>query len=155
TDKARIDALIPHIGPQLTAAGGNLDQIGRIAACLDLMTLLGINGETLTDLALPSTAVPSEAEYPRVRRAADGLFAAFRAKYVADADFQAKIEPYEDKLRSRQRDGLAAYLCFSEPARFPSTDDLYPYFLLDVKLEGCARTTRIAAAVFSLQLYIH
>ncbi len=155
TDKARIDALLPHIGQQLAAAGGNLDQLVRIAACLDLMSLLGINGETLTDLALPSTSIPPEAEYPRLRRAADGVFAAFRAKYVADADFQAKVEPYEDKLRSRQRDGLAAYLCFSEPARFSTTDDLYPYFLLDVKLEGCARTTRVAAAVFSLQLYIH
>ena len=42
------------------------------------MALLEISGETLTDLALPSTSTPPEAEYARFRRAADGLFAGSR-----------------------------------------------------------------------------
>jgi hypothetical protein len=32
---------------------------------------------------------------------------------------------------------------------------LYHYYLLDVQLEGCARTSRVAAAIDSLQLYVN
>jgi hypothetical protein len=38
---------------------------------------------------------------------------------------------------------------------FTSLHDLYHYFLLDVELEGCARTSRVVAATASVQLYVH
>jgi hypothetical protein len=154
TDVARVDALRPHLLGQL--AGNAIDAVGMLVECLDLIQLLGISGETLKDLALTATTPPpAETEYQRLRRAADGLFAAFRVKYQADAQFRQKVEPYEDKLRSRKRDGFVAYLRFTDPAAFGESSDLYHYFLLDVDLEGCARTTRVAAAIFSLQLYVH
>jgi hypothetical protein len=154
TDAARIDGLRPHLLGQLPA--NPLDALAMLARCLDLIELLGISGETLKDVALTAvTPPPPETEYQRLRRAADGLFAAFRAKYQGDAQFRKKVEPYEDTLRSRKRDGLVAYLRFTDPLAFGEQNDLYHYFLLDVQLEGCARTTRVAAAVFSLQLYVH
>jgi len=154
TDPARIEALRPHLLGQLPA--NPLDALAMLAQCLELIELLGISGETLKDLALTAPSPPPpETEYQRLRRAADGLFAAFRVKYQADAEFRRKVEPWEDKLRSRRRDGLVAYLRFIDPAAFGEPSDLYHYFLLDVDLEGCARTTRVAAAIFSLQLYVH
>ena len=150
TDPARIDALRPHVMAALPANG--LDALEMLADCLALTALLGISGETLSDLALtPGTGT----EYERLRKAADALFAAFRTKYGSDDEFRKKIEPYEDTLRSRKRDGLVAFIRFTEPAGFPLESDLYEYFLLDVQVEGCTRTTRIAAAIFSLQLYVH
>jgi hypothetical protein len=150
TDPARIDGLRPHLTATLPA--GPLDALAMLSDCLQLAALLGVSGETLQDVALtPGTG----AEYDRLRRAADGLFAAFRTKYGSEAEFRQKIEPYEDRLRSAKRDGLVAFIRFTEPARFPLESDLYEYFLLDVEVEGCARTTRIAAAVFTLQLYVH
>ena len=150
TDAARIDALRPHLTATLPA--NRLDALAMMASCLELTGLLEISGETLRDLALtPGTG----AEYGRLRRAADALFAAFRTKYESDAEFRKKIEPYEDTLRSRKRDGLVAFIRFRQPARFRLESDLYEYFLVDVEVEGCARTTRVAAAIFSLQLYVH
>ena len=150
TDPARIDALRPHVTAALPTNG--LDALEMLADCLALTALLGISGETLSDLALtPGTGT----EYERMRKAADALFAAFRTKYGSDDEFRKKIEPYEDTLRSRKRDGLVAFIRFTEPAGFPLESDLYEYFLLDVQVEGCTRTTRIAAAIFSLQLYVH
>jgi hypothetical protein len=150
TDSARVDALLPHVTATLPSK--HLDALAMLSDCLELTALLGVSGETLSDLALIAGA---GTEYDRLRKAADALFAAFRTKYGSDADFRKKIEPYEDKLRSCKRDGLVAYIRFTEPARFPLENDLYEYFLLDVEVEGCARTTRVAAAIFSLQLYVH
>jgi hypothetical protein len=150
TDSARIDALLPHLKARLPT--NNVAALAMLADCLALTALLGVSGETLSDLALTAG---TGTEYERLRKAADGLFAAFRTKYGSDPDFEKKLEPYEDKLRSRRRDGLVAFIRFTEPARFPLENDLYEYFLLDVEVEGCARTTRIAAAIFSLQLYVH
>ena len=150
TDAARIDALSPHLTATLPAS--RLDALGMMVACLELTALLEVSGETLYDLAL---APGPEREYERLRRSADALFAAFRTKYASEAEFQQKVEPYEDMLRSLKRDGLVAFICFTEPEKFRLENDLYEYFLVDVAVEGCARTTRVAAAIFTLQLYVH
>jgi Tc toxin complex TcA C-terminal TcB-binding domain/Neuraminidase-like domain/Salmonella virulence plasmid 28.1kDa A protein len=150
TDSARVDALLPHL--TATLPSNHLDALAMLAECLELTALLGVSGETLSDLALTAGA---GTEYERLRKAADTLFAAFRTKYGSDEEFRKKMEPYEDILRSRKRNGLVAFIRFTEPSKFPLESDLYEYFLLDVEVEGCARTTRIAAAVFSLQLYVH
>src|SRR5207244_6647717 len=104
TDSARVDALLPHLTATLPSK--HLDALAMLADCLELTALLGVSGETLSDLALtPGT----ETEYKRLRRAADALFAAFRTKYGSDAEFRKKLEPYEDTLRARKRDGLVAF----------------------------------------------
>ena len=88
------------------------------------------------------------------RRAADGIYAAVRAKYPDEATFDEKLEPYADKLRSRNRDGLVDYLLSAPDGhgtvwrqRFGDANDLYHYFLTDVMVEGCARTSSVVAAI--------
>ena len=93
---------------------------------------------------------------------AEGVFAAIRARYADEKTFHDKLEPFEDGLRSSTRDGLVEYL-LTEPdgsdtnwrARFRTPDDLYHHFLMDVSVEGCARTSRVVAAISSVQLYVH
>jgi hypothetical protein len=150
TDPARIGSLHSRLAAILPA--NPLDAMTVLAAALGLAGLLGVTGETLGDLVLGSS---NGTEHERLARAADALLAGFRTKYASDAEFAQKVEPYEERLRSCRRDGLVAYIRFTEPGKFRTEDDLYAYFLVDVAVEGCARTTRLAAAVFSLQLYVH
>ena len=115
--RRRIDALRPHVMQRSRPTGSMRCEM--LADCLALTALLGISGETLSDLALtPGTGT----EYERLRKAADALFAAFRTKYGSDDEFRKKIEPYEDTLRSRKRDGLVAFIRFTEPAGLPARE---------------------------------
>lgn len=81
--------------------------------------------------------------------------AALRTSYPEEDDWETRVEPLDDALLSRRRDGLVAYLVHSGLPHFDEVADLYHYFLLDVELEGCARTSRVASAIDSVQLYVH
>src|SRR5262249_25228178 len=67
--------------------------------------------------------------------------------------------PFEDAMRGRRRDALVNFLLHPGDAMLPLTfatvSELYGYFLLDVEMGGCARTSRIVAATQSVQLYVH
>ena len=147
TDPGRIAALTPH----LTLPTRQLDSLTFLARCLSLAERLGVSGETLARM-IDETTPP--ATFDRLSLAADDVLGAFRAKYPDPKTFAKKVEPYEDKLRGRQRDGLVDYIVTKWPV-FSNPDRLYQYFLLDVMMSGCARTSRIVAATSSVQLYVH
>lgn len=93
--------------------------------------------------------------YATLANASAAVQAAFRAKYTDEASWAKNREPYRDALLSRQRDGLVAYLIHSRRTYpFDEINDLYHYFLLDTQLEGVVRTSRVAAAIASVQLYV-
>ncbi len=108
---------------------------------------VGVGGSAL--------ALAQREAYADLATASAAVQAAFRAKYPDEREHEAKVQPFRDAVLSRRRDGLVAYLVHSGPARFDEVTDLYHYFLLDVELEGCARTSRVAAAIDSVQLYVH
>ncbi|MEO8409062.1 MAG: neuraminidase-like domain-containing protein [Propionivibrio sp.] len=93
--------------------------------------------------------------FDQLSRAADDVLGAFRAKYSDPATLVAKLEPYQDILRGRKRDGLVDYLITRWPQPFSSPDRLYDHFLVDVMVQGCARTSRVVCATSSVQLYVH
>ena len=125
-----------------------LDTLARLDDYLALSRRLGVSGEVLTLVVADDCT--------KLNQAANALLSAFRTKYDDEAKWQEKIEPFDNKIRGRKRDALADYLIHAlSPARFATLNDLYHHFLLDVQLEGCARTSRIVAANSSVQLYIH
>lgn len=144
---------------QLTMADGALPaarvhELVQVRRALDLVRRLGVPAEILK-LAV------SEG-HAQLTSAADGIFAAIRAKYPDEKAFRDKLEPFEDKQRSRNRDGLVEYLLTAPDdattdwrRRFGAANDLYHHFLTDVMVEGCARTSRVVAAISSVQLYVH
>ena len=148
TDAARIAAL----RPALTLPAQPFDALGLLAANLALADRLGVSGATLARMVDESNPA---ATFDQLSRAADDVLGAFRARYPDPADLTAKLEPYEDVLRGRQRDGLVDYITRRWPTPFTGADQLYEYFLLDVMMQGCARTSRIVAAMSSVQLYVH
>jgi hypothetical protein len=132
------------------APGGS----NRAVAALDtlwsavkLAQELGIGGDML--LLFASTS------YAELDRAADAVYTAFRMRYDDEKRWQEKIEPFEDAIRERRRDALTDYLMRTvDPERFATTNDLFHWFLIDTELQGCARTSRVAAGIASLQLYV-
>ncbi|WP_438033698.1 neuraminidase-like domain-containing protein [Sorangium sp. So ce204] len=135
--------LLQHVTLPSTA----LEALTALAKAAALAQTLGLDGETLGLILADG--------YDDLSRAADGLVATFRTNYPDEAEFEEKIAPSEDKIRSLQRDALVDYLIRSIHPEFEAKDELYQHFLVDVQLEGCARTSRVVAGISSLQLYVH
>jgi hypothetical protein len=148
TEEARVASLAPH----LALSGEPFDDLAFIAENLRLAQRLGVSGEALARMIDESEPA---ATYDRLSRAADDVLGAFRAKYPDAAELAAKLEPYEDVLRGRRRDGLVDYVTTRWPTPFSSPDRLYDYFLIDVMAGGCARTSRVVSATTTVQLYVH
>ena len=123
-----------------------MEALSKLQDVVFLGQHLGLGGGALT--LLTSTS------YDELASGAAALYAAFRAKYDDESEWKDRVEPYRDRLLSRRRDGLVAWMLYSGAPEFDEEHDLYNYFLLDVELEGCARTSRVVAAISSVQLYI-
>ena len=153
------EPLASDVLAQVAFATGNaiaarIDEVWQLKTAVDLTRRLAVPPETLR---LTTADDPAE-----LARGADGAFASVRSKYSDERAFREKIEPFEDKLRSRTRDGLTEYL-LSAPdeattvwrKRFRQADDLYHHFLTDVMVEGCARTSKVVWSISAVQLYAH
>jgi hypothetical protein len=144
---------------QIALAGGpdiapRVDELAQLASALALVRRLGISAEVLKLTVAEDPA--------QLARGAQGVFSSIRAKYPDEKTFREKLEPFEDKLRSRNRDGLVEYLLNAPDGasttwrrHFFDANDLYHQFLVDVMVEGCARTSKVVAAISTLQLYVH
>jgi len=143
TDQALLATLLPNLNLPDTAP----EALAMLGRCVELAEYLGIGGESLK-------LIISE-DYAELTHAAEAALSAFRAKYSDEKEFLEKLEPYEDGVRSRKRDALADYMIRSIQPEFDTIEELYQYFLVDVRLEGCARTSRLVAAISSVQLYVH
>jgi hypothetical protein len=115
------------------------------AACL-LAKHVGIGGSVLKLFQSNS--------YDDLATASAGLRSAFRVKYSNESEYEKQEEPFRDALLACRRDGLVAYLVRSGSRFFDSVSDLYRHFLIDVELDGCARTSRVASGIDTLQTYV-
>lgn len=142
-----------NTGTVLSLSNDRLVAMDQLLHYLSLCKETGTNGNTLAQLYAT--------DYSTLQEASARLLAAINAKYD-DAQLLADtLEPHIDKLNMIKRDALAAYIIAygnsqgTTDLRFDDLDDLYKYFLLDVEMDGCARTSCVLAAISSLQVYIH
>ena len=130
--------------------GTPLEALDKLRRCVELAKYpkyLGVSGEVFKLMVSD--------DYNELAQASSAVLSAFRAKYDDEEEWQEKIEPFENKIHSRKRDALVDFLIHSIHPEFESPNDLYHHFLIDVELEGCARTSRVVAAISSVQLYVH
>jgi hypothetical protein len=146
------DVIVAGLVPHLALSGEPFADLALVAATVALATTLGTSAETFARMLDESDPA---AVFGQLARAAGDVLGAFRAKYADPRALRDKLEPYEDVLRGRRRDGLVDYLVTRWPTPFASADRLTEYFLMDVLVGGCARTSRVVAATGSLQLYVH
>lgn len=98
------------------------------------------------------------ATYGQAKTAAEIALQLIQAQYPDEKERLVRVEPYTDKVNSWKRDVLVQYiLTHYDGGAYPFEDEssLFAYFLLDVEMGGCFRTSRIVAAHGSIQLYIH
>ncbi|NOT27670.1 MAG: hypothetical protein HOP16_16410, partial [Acidobacteria bacterium] len=129
----------------MTLGGDAVEALGALAAMTALVASVRLDIPTL---ALLSSEQPAD-----LSAGAEALVSALARLYPDDKD--TRLEPKDDRIRSAKRDALTDYIIRESAGRFESLDDLYEYFLLDVQLQGCARTSRVVAAISSLQTYVH
>ena len=140
--------LVVTVHDEISLGNTALEALAKLKRCIEFASSIGVGGEVLKFIV--------SNDYNRLNKAANAILSAFRTKYENEDEWQEKIQPFEDKIRSRKRDALTDYLIRSlEPKVFDTLNDLYHYFLIDIELEGCARTSWIVAANSSVQLYVH
>lgn len=127
------------------------EQLELASKALEITRRLGVGGRTLARIAgFDGAADPVD----DLAKAADDIYGAFRAKYPDEAAYREKSEAFEDLIRSRRRDALVAYISANDPG-LQTSSQMYAHFLIDVQVGGCARTSRLVAAISSLQLFVH
>jgi len=84
---------------------------------------------------------------------------ALRARYD-DGAWLKLVQEINDPLRRLQRDALVAFVLHQlqqDPgtAHIDTSDKLFEWFLIDVEMDPCMKTSRIKQAISSVQLFIH
>ncbi len=125
-----------------------LAAVQRLFQLADFTEKLGISGRYLPQFAATN--------YEELSNVAAILKDVFIAKYESETSLQEAFEPYTEQLNVLKRDALCNYiLSQKETYKFSDRSDLYQFFLLDVEMSGCFRTSRVVSAISSVQLYLH
>jgi len=111
---------------------------------VQLSNTLGISGENLSKYL--------ESDYTVTKDLAKSAFA---HKYAEEDILAEKLAPYVEKINAIKRDALCDYIMGIKSLNFKDKNDLYQYFLLDVEMSECFKTSQIVAGISSVQLYIH
>ena len=79
--------------------------------------------------------------------------------WPTNRDWPKLVQPINDELRSLRRDALVAYVLYrlgqnDATKHIDTPDKLFEYFLVDVQMEPCMKTSRIKQALSSVQLFI-
>jgi hypothetical protein len=146
-DPASLTALLARFG-RAVADLAHLETFRRVHDAQAWARKLGIPGAALLAVAT------NEPTAGTVR----DLQAALRARYD-EPGFLAVLRPINDALRGLQRDALVTHILHgmrSSPAsqHIDTPDKLFEYFLMDVRMDACAQTSRVRHALSSVQLFI-
>ena len=157
TDQSMVDSIANSL-PLPNAHDNNdspisIDVAGKVIEyiqnSLDVCKTLGINGYSLKKIADAN-------DFDELNIAKDISLGAFISKYDDEKTRKEKLEPYQDKINIIKRDALTDYILAHEKhLKFKDLSDIYAFFLLDVEIGGCFRTSRVVAAISSLLLYVH
>jgi hypothetical protein len=75
---------------------------------------------------------------------------------ITEAAWIETMPTVSDPLRNKLRDALVSYILhYKKPsAEINTPDKLYEYFLIDVEMDACMKTSRIRMALSTVQLFI-
>jgi hypothetical protein len=139
-------------GLNLTWPAAASDEIAllRIEKCFSVAKRLGVSIGHLVEWrqanVMPETAQEIAISIKRTAK----------AKYT-DEQWLTVAKPLRDVLREQQRTALVSYLTTHTDAAgraFKDSYDLFNYFLVDVDMSACMRTSRIQLAIASVQLFV-
>lgn len=130
----------------LSAAAANNDYADptRLLELAQLLQVMQSLGTGATSIARLITLAPDQS----VAQLARELFVA----HNSGESLPARLRPICDRLRKLQRDALVAYLIHRDGLE--DADALFDRYLIDVQMDSCMLTSRIAHAIASVQLFI-
>jgi Neuraminidase-like domain/Salmonella virulence plasmid 28.1kDa A protein len=139
------------LGAVLTRFGqpiGGVDRLGVLRKVKDATDFVTATGQAGSDLIGWITDSPDAALITTLK---DTL----RAKQDA-ASWRATLQSVNDALRNQRRDALVSYILHhaSPTPAIDTADKLYEYFLVDVAMDACMKTSRIRLALSTVQLFI-
>jgi len=141
-------SIIKGVIAQLPADGFLIADLNRVKELSALCSGLGLQPDTLNNLL--------KTDFVGLQESADLVYGAFASKYPDEKVRTEKLEAYHDRINTLKRDALCDFIISnSQELKFKDRSDLYYFFLLDVEMSGCFRTTKLLAAISSVQLYIH
>ncbi len=144
-DKSLIESLVNSLAFSTVPT----EALEYLWECLHVCQTLGVNGYSLQNLA-------DDADFNKLTTARDIVMGAFSSRYDDEKVRREKLEPYLDKINVIKRDALCDYvIARQQELKFKDWNDIYAFFLLDVEMSGCFRTSRVVSAISSLQLYVH
>ncbi|MFB8278051.1 Tc toxin subunit A-related protein [Nocardia colli] len=158
-----ITLLADRTGWNATDLAGLAEQLGLStpARFLDVgaMAVLNAAVRILRRLGVTATRLGSWLHAEQTPEAAQAAWQAAKAQQAL-RDWPVVAAPMQDAIRERQRDALVSYLVANPlPAgngtpQWHDADGLHDYFLLDVEMGAAQLTTRIAQAIYSVQLFV-
>ncbi|GHD82689.1 Tc toxin subunit A-related protein [Streptomyces goshikiensis] len=136
---------------EITVPGELADErgLGKLRAGVALLHRLGVSA------ARAGAWIPSVLAMDIVQ----STMMAARARFSPE-DWLTAAVPVADALRERQRAALVSYLVaypLTTSVGFPYWNDvngLFDHFLLDVEMGSCRLTTRMAQAIYTVQLFV-
>lgn len=144
--------LVASLMPALRIGGGsgsplavNISALDRLRSAYDLCVKMGVHDAApLFRWAKPDA--PSAAE------AAAGVRTLARSR-VDQAAWEATAAALFDPLRRASRDALVA-ACLAAMPGLQDAGSLFEYFLIDVSMGACLKTSRIRQAISSIQIFV-
>ena len=122
----------------------DLKEPHRLLQLFALLNLSRMLGTAPAPLKRFIAAAPADADAALARQV-------FMSRFDSET-LPARMEQVSNALRARQRDALIDYL--RSQARLREADDLLDYYLIDVQMGTCLRTSRIKQAISSVQLFV-
>ena len=140
---ADLTAVLGHF----TLAQDGLSQLGNLRTVERVMDWVVAADYPAADLLDWSSAAPDAALLTAAK-------AAFRAR-LQDAPWRETTQSVNDALRNQRRDALVSYILYHQKpaAGIDTADQLYEHFLIDVQMDACMLTSRIRAALSTVQLF--
>ncbi|WP_169613701.1 neuraminidase-like domain-containing protein [Nodosilinea sp. P-1105] len=163
-------ALLEHFGLGLPELA-HLQHFAQLHDALAVVQTLGIGAATLLEVTTnePTSdllrtlqgalrARYSDSGLP-VSRSNDSGSLPAKQPLGTTRDWLNLIQPINDELRSLQRDALVSYVLHrmgqeDGTEHIDTPDKLFEYFLIDVEMDPCMKTSRIRQALSSVQLFI-
>jgi hypothetical protein len=150
--KEDVDAVVRHFkgDDHLQETEQELADTGMLSKAADLFELLEQSGISAAEMIACCTPYPGADTVSQIREALQNRY---------DEETWLKLsQTVHDKMRTAQRDALVAYILHALESTADDNIDtpnkLFEYFLIDVEMDACMKTSRIKQAISSVQLFI-
>jgi hypothetical protein len=145
-DKSFLSSILGRF--KWTQAEIELSKFLRINEAFEIVKKFGVN---LDSLLAWTTNNPTHIDIHEIKNV-------LRSKYDESAWLNA-LQQISDQLRRTQRDALVSYILTDMQKdeitkKINTPDKLFEYFLIDVQMDPCMKTSRIKQAISTTQLFI-